>query len=269
MDDRLAAQRDAAQRRLHALAVEGRALRDHFRHTSLDRLGEERLETWQRACASLVGQLAGGRKSHWLSRAFSDAFLLSPVASAHPTLTAPPADIPPEVIVDRILGVIEQADASLAGMGVAAGPAAGGGSQARQTRYDFVNSRELRATLETADLEAQAAFERGDFATALVSWCSALEAIITHALEGPRATSTPSGSIEALASWSFDRRIEYAQQARLISAGCARLPPIARRYRDALDPVTGAPAVGVVSAAEAQTVRQVLNVIRGDLAGGR
>ena len=58
---------------------------------------------WQQDCATLVNQLSGGVKVHWLSRAFSEALLVR--SSAGHAVT----EAPLSAIVDRILAVLGRA----------------------------------------------------------------------------------------------------------------------------------------------------------------
>jgi len=72
-----------------------------------------------------------------------------------------------------------------------------------------------------------------------------------------------------VSDWTFDARIGAAEQARLISLGCARLPAVARRYRELLD--ADGELRGEVPATErdAKVTGQVLRLIMRDLAPGR
>jgi hypothetical protein len=242
--------------RIAALAATGR------------RLAAERPESvaadtrvWQRDCASLIGDLSGGRKVHWLSRAFSEALLVHApdgAGSSGRVLT----EVDPAELAGRIVSVLETAAASLdsveAGTGVAVD------TTETSLRYAFVRDQALRASLAQADTEAEAAFAHGDFTLALVGSSSVLEALVTDAIE--RRCDV---GVSAVAEWSFDARITFAERHRLISSACVRLPASARGYRDLLT-LDGAVRPGVcVTEHEATRARQVLRVVTRDLAPGR
>ena len=75
----------------------------------------EAMRAWQRECAATISQLSGGSKQHWLSRAYSEAFLLTvPDSSASAQVTAGEAGV--GTIVEGIIGVLRQAQSSLAEM---------------------------------------------------------------------------------------------------------------------------------------------------------
>jgi hypothetical protein len=64
-------------------------------------------------------------------------------------------------------------------------------------------------------------------------------------------------------------RIAAAERTRLIRGGCARLPPVARRYRDLTDADGELRADAPVSEREARLAGQVLRVVMRDLDPGR
>jgi hypothetical protein len=211
--------------------------------------GEIRL--WQRDCAALVSQLSGGNKSHWLSRAYSEA-LLVPQHGASLGVDAPVSDI-----IARIVAVLERASAAMSqarGLVSSSSSVAGVGR-----RFEFVREPALRPVLERAYLESRQAFESGSFGEALLTSCSILEAIITDALvnRGPDVRS-----------WTFAERIAAAERDGLIRGGCARLPAVARRYRDT-NGVDGPIEIANVSESDARVTGQVLHVIMRDLDPGR
>jgi hypothetical protein len=76
------------------------------------------------------------------------------------------------------------------------------------------------------------------------------------------ASGAPAGKI---ADWSFDERLAVAEKAGLIRGGRARLPAVARAYRDHADNGNNA----TVSERDAKLAGQVLNVIMRDLNPGR
>ena len=245
---------------LGALADEGRRLAALVR-ADPDATGPmAEARHWQRACESMVGRLSGGSKAHWLARAFSEAFLVPVAAGSRATAAGVPERVAVDRIVERIVAVLEQAAASLSQTGAASAseprPIA-----PRAPRYQIVADPTLRSQLEDADAEGERAFGEGAFALALVCWSSVIEALITHALE--RATNTP------VADWTFAERIAEAERGRLVSGACARLPAAARTYRDLLDADGELRPGAEISDREARTVRQVLNVLRHDLAQGR
>ena len=222
------------------------------------------MRAWQRECAATISQLSGGSKQHWLSRAYSEAFLLK-VPDSSAAQTAGEAGV--GTIVERIIGVLRQAQASLAGMRQSGIPNT---DAPPARRFAFVHDSNLRPRLEQAFMDAQAAFDRGAYGLAVVTWASILEAMLTDALEHHIAAHSGASGVErAVSDWTFDARIGAAEQARLISLGCARLPAVARQYRELLD--ADGELRGVVPATErdAKVTGQVLRLIMRDLAPGR
>ena len=142
----------------------------------------------------------------------------------------------------------------------------------QRARFTFIKNEALRGSLERAYLDGRAAFTRAEFALALVTFCSILEAVITDALErrGPDEGSTLSTlPAEPVSDWSFSTRIEVAERARLVSGGCARLSERARQYRELLN-ARGEIGEGVsVSSRDAKLASDVLHVVLRDLAPGR
>jgi hypothetical protein len=243
MDDVLRTQRDVALAHLERLIARGRQIADRLKTTPDSAVD---IRAWQQDCATAINELSGGSKAHWLSRAFSQAFLVRP-SSGGVVIEASAAEI-----VDRLLAVLAQASASLAGMdpvdaaAVAAPPPA-------PRRFDFVHTPELRPVLEQAYADSGRALEAGDAHRAFITSCSILEAIITDAIARTR---------DDVGTWSFEARIAAAETAGLIRGGCARLPAAARTYRDLAPDVT-------VSERDAKLVRQVLHVVMRDLDPGR
>ena len=251
MDDSLRHQREASLAQLEALIRRGHQIRDTQE--------VEATRTWQQDCAAAINQLSGGSKAHWLARAYSGAFLVGPG----------PGGVVLEVdateIVDRILGVLGQGASSLSTM-----------DDVRRAlpprrpprQFEFVHDAELRPVLERTYAESHDALERGEFARSLVLSCSILEAVLTDAL-GHARTAPDGAPGERVADWSFERRIEAAESAGLIRGGCARLPPVARRYRDLTDGKGEPRADAAVSEREARIAAQVLRVVMRDLDPGR
>jgi hypothetical protein len=225
------------------VAGRGRRLRSALRQAPDDREALAAARIWQHDCESMVGALSGGSKSHWLSRAYSDALLVRAGGTALER-----ADVGD--IVDRIVGVLEQAARSLASAPVAAA------SPPEPHRFDFVHDRDLRPVVERAYVESRDALDRQEYEAALVTTCGILEAIITDALAHVRAAEAAD-----VAALSFADRIAEAERAGLIRAACARLPAAALKYRDggAVD----------ISERDARVAGQVLHVVMRDLNPGR
>ena len=74
------------------------------------------------------------------------------------------------------------------------------------------------------------ALERGEYGLALILSCGVIEALLTDALDHARESADR--GVRTVADWSFEARIAAAERAGLIRGGCARLPPVARTYRD-------------------------------------
>lgn len=213
---------------------------------------------WQEECGATIHQLSGGSKAHWLARLFSGAFLMRS-ADGRAVEEAAPAEI-----VNRLLGVLEQAVASLSQMEDSEHAAS---SEAAQTphRFEFVHNHGLKPVLERAYADSLHAIEQGDFDLALVTTCGILEAIVTDALENVRLSASAVVGLPAnIADWSFETRLDVAEKAGLIRNGCARLPDVARSYRDH----KSVPKL-TVSELDALKAGQVLRVVMRDLDPGR
>jgi hypothetical protein len=251
MDDNLRHQRDTSVAQLEALIRRGHQIRNTP--------AADATRAWQQDCAAAINQLSGGSKAHWLARAYSDAFL---VRSAQGGLVI---EVDATEIVDRIFGVLAQGATSLSRMDDVA---ASSGAAPRPRQFEFVHSAELRPVLEQTFADSRDALERGEFGLALVLSCGVIEAVLTDALDHARqqAHDAPEGRI---ADWSFERRIAAAERAGLIRSGCARLPPVARRYRDLTDADGELRVDAPVSEREARLAGQVLHVVMRDLDPGR
>jgi hypothetical protein len=285
VNDDLQKQRDVALAYLERLSTRGRQIAERLQTTPDSAVD---IRAWQQDVAVAINELSGGSKQHWLSRAFSQAFLVG-ASSGSSSPSGPGGDIVTEVspadIVDRLLAVLAQARSSLATMEPLDAAAVAAAPAPAVRRFDFVHNVELRPVLEQAYADSARAAEAGDFHRAFFTSCGILEAIITDALEQKmqrkpdktggetrdRGSEKASASAEATADRSaarrvqemtFDERIAVAESAGLIRGGCARLPSTARSYRD-LAPDT------IVSEREAKVVRQVLNVVIRDLDPGR
>ena len=263
MEESLRAQIDSNLSHLDGLIRRGRQLRDTLAEDPSNKSALVANRAWQQDCGVAINQLSGGSKAHWLARAFSEAFLLR-TKSGQVIEAVAPAEI-----VERLVGVLEQAVISLSQMGVEQG--ASGSPQAAPLphRFDFVHNVELRPVLEPAYADSRDALEQGRYGEALINSCGILEAIVTDALEHKGLDAMASAVVPAgeIADWSFDDRLAVAERAGLIRGGCARLPEIARRYREITDP-DGNPQL-TVTERDARRTTQVLHVVMRDLDPGR
>jgi hypothetical protein len=248
----------AYRHRLDHLGIDGRRIRTTLERNPGDAVGLQALGVWQRECAATVSQLSGGSKAHWLSRSFSEALLV-------PSSQGTSANV--VTIIDRLLKVLEAARQSLANAVEAPGEA----PPPPRPRFAFVENAALRSNLDQAYRDAQDALVNGDFALAVTTLSSILETIITDAIER-RGMATlgshhpPAGTI---VDWSFSDRIAVAERAGLISRGCARLPEVARLYRDQPTVEGDLIPVASVSARDAKLTSDVLHIVLRDLAPGR
>jgi hypothetical protein len=238
--------------RLDGLIRNGRELQALVVTDRSNRTTVAAIRSWQQMCAETVNALSGGSKAHWLAQAFSQAFLVRSIAG-EVVEQAPLGDI-----VDRIVGTLEQAARSLSQK--AAAPAASNAAAPRPHRFEFVHNAALRPLLEQAYDAARTALEQGHFGQSLLTTCGVLEAVITDALEHVGRDAH---------AWSFDARIAAAEQAGLIRGGCARLPALARSYRERIDANGTLPDDATVTARDARVTRQVLEVVIRDLDPGR
>ena len=265
IDESTRAQIDTYLLHLNGLVRRGRELRDRLAVDPSNPSAITATRTWQEDCGVTINQLSGGSKAHWLARSFSGAFLMRS-ADGHAVQGAAPAEI-----VTRLIDVLEQAVATLSGMGDR--PDATGASTASSEappprRFDFVHNSELRPVVEQAYIDSRRALDQKEYDLALRTSCGILEAIITDALEhkGLGALVVSGAPTEKIADWSFETRLTVAERAGLIRGGCARLPTIARTYRDHADDETGKAAI---SERDARVAGQVLNVVMRDLDPGR
>ena len=242
---------DGFRRRLEGLIADGRALRARVADgRTIDDASLAAIRDWQQQCGVAVNELSGGSKAHWLARAFSEAFLVRP-AAGDVVGEAPVAEI-----VSRLLEVLQQADHALS----RAYDVSLTQEASEPRRFDFVHNLALRPVLERAYADAKTAFDRGDFATSLVTACGLLEAIITDALESAG---------QRVHDLTFDARIAAAEQAGMIKSECARLPPAARQYRELSSARGELPHDVIITAREARTVSQILQIVMRDLNPGR
>jgi len=259
MDNSLQAQIDTYLSRLDGLIRRGCQVRDALATDPSNASAIAATRVWQEDCGVTINQLSGGSKAHWLARSFSEAFLMRS-AAGHAVEGAAPAEI-----VQRLLGVLEQAVASLSRKD--APPILSASSEPPPRRFDFVHNPELRPIVEQAYTDSRNALEQGDYDLAMRTSCGILEAIVTDALEHKglsalAATGAPAGKI---ADWSFETRLAVAEKSGLIRAGWARLPATARAYRD-----HGTSGLNVTaSERDARQAGQVLHVVMRDLNPGR
>jgi hypothetical protein len=264
MDESLRAQIETYLSHLDGLIRRGRQVRDTLAADPSDASAIAATRHWQEDCGVTVNQLSGGSKAHWLARSFSQAFLMRS-AAGHAVEGAAPAQI-----VERLLGVLDQAVATLSEMDHGSVIAASTEAPAPH-RFDFVHSTELRPILERAYTDSRRALEHPDYNLALLTSCGILEAIVTDALEhkGLSALIASGAPAEKISDWSFETRLTVAERAGLIRSGCARLPAIARTYRDHTDAKGESGLKATVSERDARQAGQVLHVIMRDLDPGR
>jgi hypothetical protein len=263
MDESLRAQIDSNLSHLDGLIRRGRQLRETLATDPSNKSALVANRAWQQDCGVAINQLSGGSKAHWLARAFSEAFLLR-TTTGQVIETVAPAEI-----VERLVGVLDQAILSLSRMGDIQGASASPMAAPLPHRFDFVYDKELRPVLEQAYADSRDALEQGRHGIALINFCGILEAIVTDALEhqGVDALATVAIPAGKIADWSFNDRLEVAEKTGIIRGGCARLPEIARRYREITD-ADGNPQLNV-SEQDARRTSQVLHVVMRDLDPGR
>ncbi len=261
MDESVRSQIETYLPHLNGLTSRGRKLREALEADPSDPLIVKATRAWQEDCGVTINQLSGGSKAHWLARAFSEAFLMR-AADGTAVQGAPPSEI-----VQRLLAVLSQAVSTLSQMD--AGPGISISTEAPAPhRFDFVHDFDLRPVVEQAYVDSQHALEHGDYELAIRTSCGILEAIVTDALQhkGLSALVASGAPIEKISDWSFETRLTVAERAGLIRSGCARLPTVARAYRDA-------DCVGemkpTITQRDARTAGQVLHVVMRDLDPGR
>jgi hypothetical protein len=272
MDDSLRAQVETYLSHLESLNGRGRQLRDALAADPSNPSLIADTRAWQEACGITVNQLSGGSKAHWLARSFSQGFLMRSTDGRAVEGTTPVE------IITRLLGVLEQAVASLSQTSDGAVISASS-AQPPPRRFEFVHNGELRTLVEQAYIDSRRALEQADYDLALRTSCGIIEAIVTDALEhkGLSALIASGAPAEKIADWSFETRLTVAERAGLIRSGCARLPAAARAYRDHSDAgdSAGGSAEGksgpkvTVTERDAQVAGQVLRVIMRDLDPGR
>jgi len=264
MDESLRAQIETYLSHLDGLIRRGRQVRDTLTDDPFNKSAIAATRVWQEDCGVTINQLSGGSKAHWLARSFSEAFLMRSTAGRAVEGAAP------DEIVKRLLGVLEQAVDSLTRTDD--GAIISASSQAPSPhRFDFVHNLDLRPVVEQAYADSRRAFEQEHYDLALRTSCGILEAIVTDALEHKglgalAASDAPAGNIS---DWPFETRLAVAEKAGLIRGGCARLPVIARKYRDFADSGGEHGPMATVSENDARRTGQVLHVVMRDLDPGR
>jgi hypothetical protein len=259
MDESLRAQIEHYLSHLDGLIRRGHQVRDTLTDPS-NGSAIAAARAWQEDCGVTIHQLSGGSKAHWLSRSFSAAFLMRS-AAGHAMEGAAPAEI-----VQRLLDVLEQAVAALFRMDDGQVISASWGAPPPR-RFEFVHNPDLRPVVEQAYTDSRRALEQGDYDLALRTSCGLLEAIVTDALEhkGPGALAASGAPPGKIADWSFGTRLAVAEKTGLIRGGCARLPAVARTYRDATDADGKSGPKSTVSERDARQAGQVLHVVMRDL----
>jgi hypothetical protein len=264
MDESLRAQIEIYLSHLGVLMRRGRELRDTLTTDPSNTSAITATRAWQEDCGVTVNQLSGGSKAHWLARSFSEAFLMRS-AAGHAVEGAEPAEI-----VKRLLEVLEQAVASLSRTDD--GPVISASSEAPPPRrFEFLHNPELRPVVEQAYIDSRLALEQKDYDQALLNSCGILEAIVTDALEHKGLSALGASGIPAgkIADWPFETRLAIAERAGLIRSGCARLPAVARTYRDHTNADGESGPKATVSERDARQAGQVLRVVMRDLDPGR
>jgi hypothetical protein len=263
MDDSLRAQIETYLSHLDGLIRRGRQLGDTLAADSPSKSAVAATRVWQEDCGVTINQLSGGSKAHWLARSFSEAFLMRLADGRAAEGTAP------QEIVKRLLGVLDQAVTSLTRTDD--GAIISASSQAPPPhRFDFVHNLELRPVVEQAYSDSRRALEESKYELALLTSCGILEAIVTDALEykGLDAMADSDAPEGKIAEWPFETRLAVAERMGLIRGGCARLPAVARAYRDHPDGGENG-SKATISERDARTTGQVLHVVMRDLDPGR
>jgi hypothetical protein len=256
MDAALQAQIQTYLEQLNRLRARGQELHNLVAAHPSDSSITASVRHWQNECGIIINDLSGGSKAHWLARAFSGAFLARSVEGQAVE------GVPPEEIVFRLIGVLEKGAASISGIKDAGADATP--EPLSPHRFDFVHNAELRPILEQAYIDSRSALDEGKYSASLMNSCSVLEAIVTDALEqkGLSALIESGAPAEKIPEWSFETRLTVAERAGLIRGGCARLPAVARGYRESGAEID-------VSERDARVAGQVLHVVMRDLDPGR
>ena len=263
MDESVRAQIETQQSHLDGLIRRGRQILERLATGASSPVVMAETRAWQEHCGATINQLSGGSKAHWLARSFSNAFLMR-------TEDGRAAEgVPPTEIVKRLLDVLGQAVGSLSGMseGVPSALSGAPADTAVRRRFEFVHRPELRAVVEQAYADSRRALEQHEYDLALRTSCGVLEAIVTDALEhkGLQALENSGAPAGKIGDWPFETRLAVAEKAGLIRGGCARLPEIARTYREHSSDDSQSEMKSAVSESDARRTGQVLNVVIRDL----
>jgi hypothetical protein len=264
MDESLRAQIQTYLSHLDGLIRRGRQLRDAWTNDPSSKSAIAATRVWQEDCGVTINQLSGGSKAHWLARTFSEAFLMRSAAGNAVEGAAPAA------IVNRLIEVLEKAVASLTRTDDGTIISASSEAPAPH-RFDFVHNLELRPVVEQAYTDSRRALDQRQYDLALLTSCGILEAIVTDALEhkGLGRLAACDKPAEKIADWPFETRLAVAEKAGLIRGGCARLPSVARTYRNLTDANGESHSKATVSESDARRTGQVLHVVMRDLDPGR
>jgi hypothetical protein len=266
MDESVRTQIETYQTHLLGLMRRGRELRDTLNTDPASSNAITATRKWQEDCGVTINQLSGGSKAHWLARSFSGAFLKRSEGGVAVEGAAP------SEIVQRLIDVLEKAVATLSQVDSGTSSYASAEGPAPH-RFDFVHNPDLRPIVEQAYIDSKRQFEEKNYEQALLTSCGILEAIVTDALEHKglaaiAASGLPVGTIEGgkIGDWTFNTRLAVAEKTGLIRGGCARLPAVARTYRDRAD---GDSHTLEISERDARVTGQVLHVVMRDLDPGR
>src|SRR5437660_11530289 len=154
MDEGLQTQLEIYLSRLENLIQRGRRLLGVLANDPSDESAGSTVRLWQGECGIAIHELSGGSKAHWLSRAFSEAFLLRSYGGR-----AAEGAAPGEIVL-RLISVLEQAVASLSKNNESAIISAS--SQAPPPRrFDFVHNVELRLCSNKPTSTAELPLTRG------------------------------------------------------------------------------------------------------------
>jgi hypothetical protein len=264
MDESQRSQVDTYLTHLNGLMRRGRELEEALASDPSDPAVLTAARRWHEDCGVTINQLSGGSKSHWLARSFSDAFLMRS-ANGQALEGATHSEI-----IQRLLRVLTQAGSTLSQIEEGAAISALSEAPAPR-RFEFVHNPELRPVVERAFTDSRRALEQADYSLALLTSCGILEAIVTDALEhkGLTALLESGAPAEKISNWSFETRLTVAEQAGLIRGGCARLPAVARTYREHTESAAGRELDATVTESDARKAGQVLHVVMRDLDPGR
>lgn len=273
MDESLRTQLETYLAHLDGLIRRGRQVLETLAREASNPAAMGATRAWQEDCGVTINQLSGGSKSHWLARAFSEAFLMRSTNGQAVTGVAPAE------IVKRLIGVLEQAVTTLSAMengaDVSANASAASTSASSAApaprRFEFVHNSELKPVLEQAYTDSRLALEQHEYELALRTSCGILEAIVTDALEhkGQNALAGADAPAGKIGDWPFETRLAVAERTGLIRSGCARLPAAARTYRDHTDAPSENGSEAKISERDARVAGQVVHVVMRDLDPGR